>query len=208
MSTKTNTKYNMKEIKNITGLVVEYSPDQLKFKNYELPKFIIDENGNEMMEAEELLAWIIDQSRREKKWVAVRQQMINDDVQQAYFDYQAKQKLVNANKRRMSIFRRIKFFYYLKLILSFGFLKEDSPVLKLHANIPMQDVGKVSLFEEPIDKFHKAFRDSYNYLRNNGYLLAKTENYILYLYPSKKVIEDVRKFTLPASFYKSWPQRI
>ena len=190
-------------IEEITGLVVEYSPDQLKFKNYELPNFIVDKNGKEMIEAEELLAWILDYSRREKKWLAVEQRQINDSVQKGYTDYQEKKRLVESNKRRKSIFRRIKFMYYLKVILTFGlYIKNNpTPMIRLHADIPMMDAGRIELFEKPLYDFLESFKQSYSYLRNNGYLHAKTCGYILYLYPSEKVLNDVRKFTLPASFY-------
>ena len=191
------------KIEEITGLVVEYSPDQLKFKNYELPNFIVDQSGKEMVEAEELLAWILDYSRREKKWVAVEQRQINDSVQKGYSDYQEKKRLVESNKRRIGIFRRIKFMYYLKVILTLGFYSKHNPtpMIRLHADIPMMDAGRVELFEKPLNDFLESFKQSYSYLRNNGYLHAKTHGYILYLYPSEKVLNDVRKFTLPASFY-------
>ena len=190
---------------DIAGFMTDYSPDQLKFNNYELPQFIVNKDGNEMIEAEELLAWIIDYSRKEKQWVAIKQQSVNDLVQKAYHEYHEKERKLSANKRRIWIFKKIKFVYYLKLILSLGYYGKDNPIpeIRLHADIPMMDVGEVKLFEKPIDQFLSAFKESYSYLRNNGYLHAKTENYVLYLYPSEKVINDVRKFSLPASFYKS-----
>jgi len=192
-------------ISDIAGFVTDYSPDQLKFKNYELPKFIVDSNGNEMVEAEELLAWIIDYSRKEKQWVAIKQQSVNDLVQKAYHEYHEKARKQTANKRRIWIFKKIKFVYYLKLVLSLGHYGKNNPVpeIRLHADIPLMDVGKVELFEKPIEQFLSAFKESYSYLRNNGYLHARTEDYVLYLYPSERVINDVKKFTLPASFYKS-----
>ena len=190
------------EISEIAGFVVDYSPDQLKFENYRLPNFIVDENGNEMVEAEELLGWIIDYSRRAKTWLAIEHRQVNDYVQKAYSDYECKAKMLASNKRRMGIFRKIKFLYYLKVILTLGFYGKNNPApeIRLHTDIPMMDAGKVKLFEKSLGDFHQAFKDSYAYLRNNGYLHAKTENYILYLYPSEMVIEKLRRYILPESF--------
>ena len=200
----TNKKNKYMRIADIAGFVADYSPDQLKFKNYELPSFIINDDGKEMVEAEELLAWIIDYSRKEKKWLAIEQREVNDSVQKAYHEYQEKSKLLAANKRRVWIFRRIKFMYYLKLILSLGLYGRNNPVpeIKLHANIPMMDVEEVKLFNKTLNEFLESFKESYAYLRNNGYLHAKSQDYILYLYPSEKVINDMKKFIMPESFYK------
>jgi hypothetical protein len=203
MSTNKKTNTYMR-ISDIAGFVADYSPDQLKFQNYELPNFIVGEDGKEMVEAEELLAWIIDYSRKEKKWLAIEQREVNDSVQKAYHEYQEKSKLLAANKRRVWIFRRIKFMYYLKLILSLGLYGRNNPVpeIKLHANIPMMDVEEVKLFNKTLNEFLESFKESYAYLRNNGYLHAKSQDYILYLYPSEKVINDMKKFIMPESFYK------
>ena len=178
-------------IKDIAGFMIDYSPDQLKFTNYELPNFIVDKDGNEMVEAEELLAWIIDYSRKGKQWLAIEQRTVNDSVQNAYHAYHEKAKKIAANKKRIWIFRKIKFMYYIKLILSLGLSKNHpEPEIRLHADIPMMDVGKVKLFEKDLNEFLECFKKSYSFLRNNGYLHAKSQDYILYLYPSEKVIHE------------------
>ena len=55
----TNKKNKYMRIADIAGFVADYSPDQLKFKNYELPCFIINDDGKEMVEAEELLFLLV-----------------------------------------------------------------------------------------------------------------------------------------------------
>jgi hypothetical protein len=66
----------------------------------------------------------------------------------------------------------------------------------------MMDVEEVKLFNKTLNEFLESFKESYAYLRNNGYLHAKSQDYILYLYPSEKVINDMKKFIMPESFYK------
>ena len=176
-------------VSQIAGFVVDYPPELLEFKNYQLPNFIL-KDGKEFIEAEELLAWILDYSRKKKEWLAIEQRAINDDVQKAYFEYNEKLKKTADNKKRVKIFKRIKFLYYLKSILSLGIYSRhhSAPVLKLHT-IPLQDVGYVKLFDKDLGNFHQAFKEAYGYLRENGFLHARTENYILYLYPSKEVFD-------------------
>jgi hypothetical protein len=183
------------KISDIAGFVADYSPDQLTFKNYELPGFIVDDNGNEQVEAEELLAWVIDYSRQRKQWTALEYRQFNDDIQDARFKYEEREKKINANKRKVAIFRRIKFFYYLKLIFSLGLYgqKNPAPELDLDASIPMLG-AKSHLFNESIEKYHTTLKYCYSYLRNNGYLHAKTKDYILYIYPSEKTIEELKTF--------------
>ena len=195
------------ELQDLTGFVVDYSPTQLKFKKYQLPRFIVDENGNENFEAEELLAIVLDESRKAGKWVPTDQRKFDENVQRNYFEYQERNRKIAENKERIWELRRTKFLYYLMVIITFGFYgkNEPTPSISLYGDFPMNDVEDMSLFERTLVDFHTAFKSAYSFLRSNGYLHAKTEDYILYIYPSEKVLEDVRKFTLPDTFYtKKW----
>ena len=195
------------ELQELTGSVVDYSPTQLKFKKYQLPRFIVDENGNENFEAEELLAIVLDESRKAGKWVPTDQRKFDENVQRNYFEYQERNRKIAENKERIWELRRAKFFYYLMVIITFGFYgkNEPTPSISLYGDFPMNDVEDMSLFERTLVDFHTAFKNAYSFLRSNGYLHAKTEDYILYIYPSEKVLQDVRKFTLPDTFYtKKW----
>lgn len=195
------------KLQDLTGIVTDYSPVNLKLKKYQLPNYIVDENGVENFEAEEVLAMVIEYSRQAGEWIPVEQRKFDENVQKSYFEYQERCRKIAENKERVWELRRAKFFYYLMVFITFGFYgkNEPTPSIDLYGDFPMKDVEDMALFERTLVDFHTAFKNAYSFLRSNGYLHAKTENYVLYIYPSDKVLEDVRKFTLPASFYtKKW----
>jgi hypothetical protein len=191
------------KLSDLTGIVTDYSPVTLKFQKYQLPGYIKDSEGNELFEAEELLALVIDYSRQAGEWIAVNQREFDEAVQRMYFDYQERNRRIMENEEQVWSFKLTKFFYYLKVILTFGLygLNNPAPSVELYGDFPMKDVEKMYLFERTLCDFHEAFRQAYNYLRSCGYLHAKSENYVLYIYPSETVLEYVRKYTLPSSFY-------
>jgi len=196
------------KLANLTGVVTDYSPVNLKFRKYQLPAYIKDSEGKELFEAEELLALVIDYSRQAGEWIAVNQREFDENVQRMYFDYQERSRKIMENEEIDWSFKFAKFSYNLKNILTFGLYGKHypAPSVELYGDFPMKDVEKMYLFERTLCDFHEAFRQAYNYLRSCGYLHAKSENYVLYIYPSETVLEDVRKYSLPSSFYtkKSW----
>ena len=199
------------ELQDLTGFVVDYSPTQLKFKKYQLPRYITDENGKEYFEAEELLAIILDDSRKAEKWVPTDQRKFTEDIQRMYFEYEKRNQIIAENKKRISEFKKEKIFYYLLVIITFGFYgrNEPTPSVNLREDYDMKDVENMKLYERTVVDFHTAFKNAYSFLRSNGYLHAKTEDYTLYIYPSEKVLEDVRKFTLPDTFYtEKWCKQL
>ena len=180
------------ELQELTSFIVDYSPTELNFENYQLPQYIADEDGNEFFEAEELLAIILDESRKAGKWVPTDQRKFDEFVQKSYFEYQEKSKMLAENKERIWELRKARFFYFLTVFSTFGIYgkSHSSPSIDL-----FKDFKEVSLFERNLTDFHSAFKCAYSFLRSNGYLHAKTEDYVLYIYPSEKVLEDMRKFT-------------
>jgi len=199
------------KLQDLTGFVVDYLPTQLKFKKYQLPGYIVDENGVENFEAEELLAIILDDSRKAGEWVPTDHRKFTEDIQRMYFEYEKRNQIIAENKEKISSLKKEKIFYYLLVFITLGLYGRNTPTpsADLQVDYPMNDVENMKLYERTVVDFHTAFKNAYSFLRSHGYLHAKTEDYTLYIYPSEKVLEDARKFTLPDTFYtEKWCKQL
>ncbi|MBQ9554471.1 hypothetical protein IJU97_06110 [bacterium] len=62
-----------------------------------------------------------------------------------------------------------------------------------HSYFNLQEKN-IKLFDRTIADFHAVFKQNYSYLRDNGYLHAKTQDFVLYIYPSEEVLKKLKKF--------------
>ncbi|MBQ9553821.1 hypothetical protein IJU97_02395 [bacterium] len=173
---------------------VGYAPTTLNFKKYELPRLILDSDGNEKKEAEEVIARILDYSREEKTWVAVSQSDFDTHVQEMHNLWEQKERLETANRLKIVKFRKERIQYYLLSILSLGLYNRThkAPKLELHAEIPLKGIRTV-LLKNNGPQFLEKFKETCSYLCKNDYINIKFDG-MLYISPSEKLLELIENY--------------